>query len=485
MPTTTPTLHQKGGQKTDSSSHANIYFSDWSVSTLKENSELYLSSLKYTNTDNNLLTQIKLFLWTWEIFTKATSLNSEGSVFEIYTSDTSAAVRWTIFLVQSFWWINTQISTIEWAVEVFQADNQKTRELILPLDWGITLEWWNKAYIYPDMPLQDSIHTITQPEYIIDSNDKTKEIIEYNLPEWKSLEAIRNGEPELVAVVIPEEENDWTDVGTTPEPISCDSTPSWNTKNFWNISNIEFWQTCPDPTEFTCNNWIWLDSNWNEKESIFSFTFCSAGEASICSSTTYEWYNIPTLPHDTSDTFYKQVSENNWTFKYSITATCENWTLFYNNEALFGLLSCNTKYENIDWICIENTLWTEWTLVDYKENITSETSLAWLWLESNFAFEFETNWISTNTTKKEYIIYNSEKILYTQDTNLKIANNNEIIKYSENWENLNIIKIKFEWDIWNIVWINMSDEWVDWEPSLLEWNYIKLNNVKNVKIYKK
>jgi len=46
----------------------------------------------FKNTENNLITKIKLFLSSGNLLTKATALNSESD-FEVYTADTTAAVR--------------------------------------------------------------------------------------------------------------------------------------------------------------------------------------------------------------------------------------------------------------------------------------------------------------------------------------------------------------------------------------------------------
>jgi hypothetical protein len=43
--------------------------------------------------DDNLLTNIQLALESGTLWTKATNLNSDGSDFEVYTTDTAASVR--------------------------------------------------------------------------------------------------------------------------------------------------------------------------------------------------------------------------------------------------------------------------------------------------------------------------------------------------------------------------------------------------------
>jgi len=88
--------------ETSSNSNAQIFYSDWSRSTLEENSKLEIKEMSYKNPDkeHNLLTSVKLFLENGTIWTKASRLNQNGSEFEVTTQDTTAAVRWTIFWVQ-------------------------------------------------------------------------------------------------------------------------------------------------------------------------------------------------------------------------------------------------------------------------------------------------------------------------------------------------------------------------------------------------
>ena len=68
--------------------------------------------------DNNLITDIKLVLESGMIWNKAASLDDE-SWFEIYTTDSTAAVRWTIFWVQKNQ-NNSEIIVQKWTVAIKQ-----------------------------------------------------------------------------------------------------------------------------------------------------------------------------------------------------------------------------------------------------------------------------------------------------------------------------------------------------------------------------
>lgn len=97
---------------------ATLYFSDGSMSTLWDitlESELVLANMTFVE-DNNLYTQIKLALKVGSLWTSAAKLDSKSS-FEVYTTDTSAAVRGTIFGVTKE--VNsTTITVVQGEVEV-------------------------------------------------------------------------------------------------------------------------------------------------------------------------------------------------------------------------------------------------------------------------------------------------------------------------------------------------------------------------------
>lgn len=82
-------------------SSANLYYSDWSNSTLWDSSsesELVFAKMFYKE-NSNLVTKVQLALINGTLWTKATKL-SNTSEFEVLTTDSAAAVRWTIFWVK-------------------------------------------------------------------------------------------------------------------------------------------------------------------------------------------------------------------------------------------------------------------------------------------------------------------------------------------------------------------------------------------------
>ena len=78
--------------------YANIYFADGSSSTLGSTSspsELKIAKMTFKE-ENNLFTKIQLALSIGSLWTQAAKLD-DNSEFEVYTTDTTAAVRGTVF----------------------------------------------------------------------------------------------------------------------------------------------------------------------------------------------------------------------------------------------------------------------------------------------------------------------------------------------------------------------------------------------------
>ena len=129
--------------------YAEVYYSDGSASYIGEASmdtELVFVNMHYKE-ENNLITKIQLVLKAGAIWTKASRLD-ESSQFEVYTTDTTAAVRGTIFGVTKNG-SETNVTVIEWEVEIkrnslWEEDliEQLKREGEVYSSYPITLWWW-------------------------------------------------------------------------------------------------------------------------------------------------------------------------------------------------------------------------------------------------------------------------------------------------------------------------------------------------------
>ena len=121
--------------------YAQIYFSDGSESYLGSNnqkSELTLSKLSYKEKES-LITHIQLALKIGTIWTKAPKLE-ENSEFQIFSQDTTASVRWTVFGVSTEN-NNTEVIVKRWIVEVKKNINTENFDkLLTDLSTGNTIE---------------------------------------------------------------------------------------------------------------------------------------------------------------------------------------------------------------------------------------------------------------------------------------------------------------------------------------------------------
>lgn len=144
---------------------AEIYYSDWSSSTLGNtltNSEIILANMSFIE-DNSLFTSIKIALNIWSLWTKASKL-SEKSDFEVYTTNTIAWVRWTEFwiTVNKIW---TELLVKNWKVETKKiiAKNNinwnikwslydiKNSKLLTPLDYAKSKNIKNISTYFEDI----------------------------------------------------------------------------------------------------------------------------------------------------------------------------------------------------------------------------------------------------------------------------------------------------------------------------------------------
>lgn len=195
-------------------SYAEMYLSDWSYSSLwdeSSNTEIILANMRYVE-KNNIFTNIKIALNVWSIWTKASKL-WEKSNYEIYTTDSVASVRWTIFWVRSNWnksdvivlqWevqvnkINSIPEIISWSdfenlsnaiqndkIEEIQSENIWEISWITNWSWVIVVEWWEESKaleIQKDATWTNSeINEISWSWVIEKLPDDMKENIENNL----------------------------------------------------------------------------------------------------------------------------------------------------------------------------------------------------------------------------------------------------------------------------------------------------------------
>lgn len=244
---------------TASSWDLEIYFSDGSVSVLENGWELTFTKLSFPQ-DNNLTTFVKLTLSAGTIWTKATHLD-DNSEFQIYTQDSTAAVRWTIFWVKKDS-TATEIIVIDWKVEVTKNDKDETKIADLIKDENIKVIDWENQW---NSTLNSTNFTN------INNNFTTQEDIR-----WAETIAMINKEIEERASTPQIQDNpnntntnSWTDT-STPDPIPTPE-PTITTCSIWDFTNwIIDWTQCIVDIPFSDLLSTWLQ---NIEKNIESNTY--------------------------------------------------------------------------------------------------------------------------------------------------------------------------------------------------------------------
>jgi len=285
-----------------------IFFSDGSVSVLEDWWELTLDKLSFPN-KNNLNTFVKLSLWAWTIWTKATHLN-DSSNFEVYTTDSTAAVRGTIF------WVSkdsptapTEVFVVEWKVEVYKNDEDKTNIIDLYKDNSVRVLDWQR----------EGTATLQKSDF---------DNIDENFIAWEDIR-----DAETVAMIYKEIEESANGSNNDETPVPAEN-------------------QCP-----TYDN-NWFSSNW--PQDIWTFTL-----SKTVTTTDWNW----TVTYNRNLTCnYPDYTENSDTI---IATICDSW-FTASNDWLNCL--CSTFNINWVCQSSENTLWTPWNLVAYAPYNTSVTS---------------------------------------------------------------------------------------------------------------
>jgi len=457
---------------------AELYFSDWSISTLWDNtkeSTLILTDMSYKQ-NNSIFTKIKLSLESGVIWTKATSLEQDWtneSQFDVYTADTSAAVRWTIFWVEKETG-NTNIIVEIWKVNVYIWDK---------LIKEIKVEAWETA-TWSKIIAWGSISSITTP-------------IESPVDNTTPLENI--------------------------ESLDLEYSSRTNVK----VKNINL---CKSNNCYIKVNWslTWACDN-NENRSLLSCNFSSTPiitKAELCKKIrnnkgiekeTCVKVNILTK----EQIIQKQANENNlwkdWKvvfydgFDVDFTPTNGSST----NTIITNLITKLTSWENPNFrATVSGFKISDWYLDASWDWNFLKYDLSNLNLWEYFAVEMRVLWLWTWQTKK-YLFdwWNDLKVFNNNSDNLQIYSENNFTKESNStgesnstWSlnsiNSNVLntiiiqvenkklKVKIDWkditinhsefinnpkinDL--IIWANYSNEYNN------QWGY----NIEYIKIYKK
>ena len=310
----------------NSTQNLELYFSDWSVSILSEWSKLTLSDLSFNN-DANLTSKIRLFLQAWAIWTKATRLD-EDSWFEVFTTDSVASVRWTIFSVSI---INnkTNITLYEWELDIYTTNNEVPEKI--EADWinykSVEINWEN----------------ITVKSSHIEMNENfsyTNNIIENT--------TVNNNDNYLSKIV------------TENSNKSCylwwEEILNWSEVNAYKFDYVEVWWDCWDTEERICNDW---KLSWNSQ---YAYKSCVEKEIEQCfpyDEDWYIWWEVTDLGAIKNVTKQNNIYIN-WVTVWSYTSSREikcinNWRSYELINEIENNIQCNDTFiiddENISCSC--------------------------------------------------------------------------------------------------------------------------------------
>jgi len=225
-----------------------IFFSDWSTSLITDWTVVTLSELDFPK-ENNLVSKVNLFLQAWSIWTKATKLDNESS-FDIYTSDMTASVRWTVFKVEITTDGKTEVTVLQWKVEVSKWSVE---------NWDFTIIDTLEVNELPNGDLENT--------EVIDSVNETIDII--NLIDTGISEIEFNNPSQIITITQTPIKEIWIkeEIQETYEPKNCylESVEIKNgeSRNAYKEKYVEFWSTCSTPKNRLCRDWV-LDGTFSE-----------------------------------------------------------------------------------------------------------------------------------------------------------------------------------------------------------------------------
>lgn len=417
-----------------------IFFSDWSVSILEENSKITLNKLNFKWTDN-LNTIVKLWLEAGKIWTKATKLN-DNSQFEVYTTDSTAAVRWTIFWVVKD--TNTQTILVEWKIEVTKNETATSTG---------TLETISVAKWEPVKIVETYKNNI-----LTGISQSTTEIV----PVFSKSEELRSD--------------------GTVSSIKNDITNSWSTST----TNEQAIVLTPDTIETICNSfkidWICMDLENGLKSEWWNLYAYAPYNHEWDVNLYYSWWIIQTYSGSIYNNCLDNITWQCWINASSI------WSLYYDKNNSFA------TYDNgIKWVFIDSANDT------YNTSINDYIKYNWLNLSWNFAIEMNVS-SDTITTNWNRLFFewpwNNRLWISKSSTSDFIKINNNLVCTNCLPTNISssFVKIKLinwlELSIWDIKYPLNSTYAINIANNIYIWSNLSSTQQINwildyVKIYKK
>jgi len=373
---------------------ANIYYSDGSNSELGSTgsyTDFTFANMRYQNQDN-LLTQIRIALNFWKIFTRVSKLAS-SSEFEIYTKDAIASVRGTVFTV--IYDGHTTWTVDQGKVEV--REDPSVFSDLPPLIESIKSKWI-ETWIPVVAPV-DPVFTEGTKTYIEVKpweSDKS-----YTLSKWLTVSV-------------------WAPLPTVwiapPPPIiywQCWSSNSTTTAVAPKAPNLcNSWSATPVTIKLDSFTWSCEGSNWGTTINCsaprqYTVTFNTNGGSTSSPTTKRVTYNtaIWDLPvsHKTNYTFSWWYTETSWWTQVSTT------TPITQDITLFAHWTANTqKVTDCTWTLPNNASWVDQTFTQtWNGTSWSPKSLACTqWTSGEWRFNCNVNYSWNPDTSSCWLIQN-------------------------------------------------------------------------------
>ena len=388
-----------------------IYFSDGSTAILWDSAResiLVLNELDFPKSDS-LTTLVKLALWAGTIWTRATNLNEE-SEFEIYTTDSTAAVRWTEFWVSKMntdilgSGTGTEILVLEWEVDVVPASNPINDSNILLSDTELEFE------IPSNINLRKTVQvTGTEAKKLKSKKEDSSRIV---TDDWNKL-----SHPNIKEFLEPKKERGniveelvMVQAGlgsSSSSSSSSSSTSGWATPAFqlpWNFITIPGeWGEYGNQV-LAWSGWSMI---WYAPYNVVNWNLINIGNV-----------NNPSQP-ETLESFkmYKY-----WTGSFELEKASNlnnpsdlNWTLVFNNWAITKLSFTDHNFYNVNtWSTNETGVYVDDTLgykleyhlpENYYDSFAVEVNIRWAalkrgWIHALFSFQSDLRvWIEGGDLK--------------------------------------------------------------------------------------
>lgn len=487
-------------------SEAQIYYSDWSKSYLWDHdkaSKLTLANMVYKD-ENNLFTKIQLALDYGTIWTKTSKLDP-NSEFEIYTTDTEAAVRGTIFGVsKDSLSMNTKVSVQTWSVEVFKIEsNTNIKDIIDTLKsnetvstgsfsvWAVTnltsktITSWNwisfwEAYIYESPYI--TVPTLQENESLSNIQPQIKSII-----------------PGKVVLELPSSFS-----GIHMKVMTWANSEITNNLQWSNNILTMTWLTgtqeikiCASIDNCTKSVSVTTTLSYSSKCELWELDFWTAWCVEQDASLVASWYTLVAYaPYNVAGdlSMYRQGGESIVLYSSGIrdSVNDNNWESFPN--------WCETtnSFCDIDWVKWV-FIWSWTTIADYIKY----TGLDSLNLWPNFAIEMSVRTPTVNNSTR-YLFQLDKYKSYLSNLNYLYLQNPTTTSIYPNFDNNldwifhKVIATKL-WNDYNLL-IDWENKWtfntgasIEFSQWLYIWNFYTWTNYLNqwnniidyVKVYKK